>query len=176
MLFRPNFCANCGERIERAEWPIWVSRRFCQVCESQFKGWDLIPRAVVVAGLLIGLVGVGSYLKSGDGPTDARTLRTPRKIAEQVTAADTVPMVRQSGPAAGPQPAERHIAAPAESPQPPAPRPIPKTQPTAAEAVYYCGAETKKGTPCSRRVKGNVRCYQHQGMPAMAGVDPLRIK
>ena len=45
----------------------------------------------------------------------------------------------------------------------------------ADEAKYYCGAETKKGTPCSRKVKGNVRCYQHEGMPAMLPASKLRI-
>jgi hypothetical protein len=53
--------------------------------------------------------------------------------------------------------------------------PLPKPNPEANEPIYYCGAETKKGTPCSRRVKGNVRCYQHVGMPAMAAADKLRI-
>jgi hypothetical protein len=31
------------------------------------------------------------------------------------------------------------------------------------EDVYICGRETKKGTPCSRRVHGPVRCWQHKG-------------
>ena len=49
------------------------------------------------------------------------------------------------------------------------------TKPVITEQGYYCGAETKKGTPCSRRVKGNVRCFQHQGMQAMAAAEKLRI-
>jgi len=44
------------------------------------------------------------------------------------------------------------------------------------EEVYTCGARTKKGTPCSRRVHGPVRCWQHKGMPAMLPQDKLRIK
>ncbi|HXS01984.1 MAG TPA: hypothetical protein VN724_15510, partial [Pyrinomonadaceae bacterium] len=31
------------------------------------------------------------------------------------------------------------------------------------EQTYQCGARTKKGTPCSRRVHGPVRCWQHKG-------------
>ena len=42
--------------------------------------------------------------------------------------------------------------------------------------AYLCGARTKKGTPCSRRVHGQVRCWQHKGMPAMLPLDKLRIK
>ena len=43
------------------------------------------------------------------------------------------------------------------------------------EDVYICGARTKKGTPCSRRVHGPVRCWQHKGLPAMLPVEKLRV-
>jgi hypothetical protein len=44
----------------------------------------------------------------------------------------------------------------------------PVSAPKTTEAAYYCGAATKKGTPCSRRVKRpGERCWQHQGMPSM---------
>src|SRR6185295_19646696 len=46
---------------------------------------------------------------------------------------------------------------------------------TTVEDVYICGARTKKGTPCSRRVHGPVRCWQHKGLPAMLPVDKLRV-
>ena len=82
MLFRPSFCANCGEKVERADWGILTSRRFCQVCESEFKGHDLLPRFVVVLGILLGVFGVGSYLNSGTA-SDARVLRQPAKLIEQ---------------------------------------------------------------------------------------------
>jgi len=45
------------------------------------------------------------------------------------------------------------------------------------EAVdYTCGARTKKGTPCLRRVHGPVRCWQHLGKPAILPQDSLMIK
>jgi hypothetical protein len=44
------------------------------------------------------------------------------------------------------------------------------------EQLYTCGARTKKGTPCSRRVHGPVRCWQHKGAPAMLPLEKLRIK
>ena len=46
---------------------------------------------------------------------------------------------------------------------------------TTVEDLYTCGARTKKGTPCSRRVHGPVRCWQHKGLPAMLPVDKLRV-
>jgi hypothetical protein len=42
--------------------------------------------------------------------------------------------------------------------------------------VYICGARTKKGMPCSRRVHGPVRCWQHKGMPAMLPQEKLLVK
>jgi hypothetical protein len=51
----------------------------------------------------------------------------------------------------------------------------PVTQPT-TEQVYICGARTKKGKPCSRRVHGPVRCCQHKGLPAMLPPEKLVIK
>jgi hypothetical protein len=50
-----------------------------------------------------------------------------------------------------------------------------KTHVETAELVYICGAATKKGTPCSRRVKGPVRCWQHVGQPAILPADQLRV-
>jgi hypothetical protein len=47
----------------------------------------------------------------------------------------------------------------------------------ADETVYLCGARTKKGTPCRRRVHAaGERCYQHKGMPAMVSLDKLTIQ
>ena len=51
------------------------------------------------------------------------------------------------------------------------------TQPVAtAEETYICGARTKKGTPCSRRVRGPVRCWQHKGAQAMLPLEKLVVK
>jgi len=45
------------------------------------------------------------------------------------------------------------------------------------DPVYMCGARTKKGTPCRRRVHAaGERCYQHKGMPAMVPLEKLTIK
>jgi hypothetical protein len=51
------------------------------------------------------------------------------------------------------------------------------TQPAVTvEEIYICGARTKKGTPCSRRVRGPVRCWQHKGAKAMLPVEKLIVK
>jgi hypothetical protein len=43
------------------------------------------------------------------------------------------------------------------------------------EVVYICGARTRKGTPCQRRVRGPFRCWQHRGMPAMLPPSKLVV-
>ena len=48
--------------------------------------------------------------------------------------------------------------------------------PLTEEVVYICGARTKKGTPCSRRVHQPARCWQHKGMPAMLPAEKLLVK
>ena len=48
---------------------------------------------------------------------------------------------------------------------------------TVDDVVYLCGARTKKGTPCRRRVHAaGERCFQHKGMPAMVPLEKLTIK
>ena len=166
MLFRPSFCANCGEKIERAEWKLTTSRRFCEVCESVLKGHDLIPRAVVGTGLVMMLFGVGSILTGGREADVSR--RLPLQAAKSLVQKQTNPKVVEGSetmnyPAnvSPPAPLDRRATTP-----PPAQKATPVFE-AATETAYYCGAETKKGNPCSRRVKGPTRCYQHSGMPAM---------
>ncbi|MBP6003025.1 MAG: hypothetical protein KA746_06285 [Pyrinomonadaceae bacterium] len=169
MLFRPSFCANCGDKVERAEWHMWTSRRFCLVCETEFKGQDMIPRVLVIGGLILGLAGVGRMI-SGD--VSELGSKQPRRTVEQ-----SVPAKLTSVNVPVPQPPVSLSAPLAETiREPSADQKIAKLKAVEppAEPVYYCGAATKKGTPCTRRVKGNVRCYQHVGMPAMVSGDKLR--
>jgi len=172
MFFRPSFCANCGEKIERRDWGLLTSRRFCPVCESEFKGVDLIPRVIVASGVLIGVLGVGGFMKSGGN--EPRLAR----IASQ-------PLERPAAPASREQPPP-NVVAPTPALQPPSvstPAAQAKASTPSAEvarnspqdAVYMCGAQTKKGTPCSRRVHGPVRCFQHTGMPAMLPQEKLKL-
>jgi len=184
MFFRPSFCANCGEKIDRADWGILTSRRFCQVCESEFKGQDLIPRFIVSAGILIGVFGFGGYLKSGPPVTEAQLIKQPRKFVEQsVTAAPqvqvekslTAPVITNSNvpPVSGMPNSVPVLRTDARMQEPQLPA---KFQAEKAETVYFCGANTLKGTPCKRRVKAKGRCFQHVGMPALLQPEQLRVK
>lgn len=165
MFFQPKFCANCGEKIERVEWGLLTSRRFCQVCESEFKGQDLVPRVIVGLGVLAGIFGFGSYLKSGPVANDrAAKLPQPVPVAavpqQANTSADTSAATNTASQA-------KTVTA--------LPQVVQPAKPKVEASQYFCGAETKKGTPCSRRVKANIRCFQHEGMPAMLPAEKLKI-
>jgi hypothetical protein len=174
MFFRPSFCANCGEKIERSDWGLFTSRRFCPVCEVEFKGIDLLPRAVVAAGVLIGIFGFGSYLKSGG--VEPRMVRLASQPVERpVSAAQLTQPPQAIAPPTVQQPsvASNSAAGPKTVPAVPPQTRAARNQPQ--DVVYMCGAMTKKGTPCSRRVHGPIRCYQHVGMPPMVPQEKLKI-
>jgi len=164
VLYQPKFCCNCGEKIDRVVWKPWTSRRFCDVCEIEQKYFDLLPRVVVAVGLLIGLFGISGYMRKS-----ATTDVTP-KLKQQAT----VKMNAVSN-AAAQHDAARNVAVNSNSIMPD--KMVSNSTPLSASgskraervseppALYFCGAITKKGTPCSRRVKSPGRCWQHIGQP-----------
>ena len=173
MLFRPSFCAHCGEKIERIDWGIFTSRRFCPVCESEFKGQDLIPRVIVGVGIGAGILGLGAYLRS-----DVHQATLVRPMAQQLVNRST-----NSGPersASEREPSNGNYDRPASHVAQNV-NATPRTSPGAVRIesegqLYHCGARTRKGTACSRKVKGNVRCFQHTGLPAMLPANELKVK
>lgn len=183
MLYRPKFCAECGERIVRAEWPLFVSRRFCDLCSSVNRGADLIPAAAVGASVLVGLLGIAVGLRSS-APTPSPLKESKRALSTSSSTqnSNSAPVMAEGPqdrsfrsvsptvPRPGSASATNGEILPQESARPSSP-PVVK-----AEERYFCGAETKKGTPCSRRVKGPKRCYQHEGAPAMVAQKELLIR
>ena len=176
MLFRPSFCSNCGEKIERPDWHWWTSGRFCEVCETDFKVQEYAPRILVGLAIIILGSSVGSYL-FGVSDGDRRLTQINggvEKAVKQPTKLAVVP----SNPAANLPAAVEDAAKTAEIPRASAqnlvakPPVMPKS--VVSDAVYFCGAQTKKGTACSRRVKGNARCFQHTGMPALLTSNELK--
>lgn len=162
MLFKPNFCCNCGVKIERAEWSVLTSRRFCPVCADENKGVDWIPRLVVLLGVVAGIFGTGVYIGRGGQPQIQSSENAPER--KLVVGAKQQPGIKDEertsppAPQAGPAPVGvPDVVAAGDT----------KDQPSRAntEAVYYCGALTKKGKPCSRRVRSSGRCWQHKGQP-----------
>lgn len=185
MLYKPKFCCQCGEAIERENWNILKSRRFCDFCATEFVAADWMPKIGLLVGLLFGIFTFGSLFLSSkdvvstkDNPnikqlkqnnvvqknetkneSNSNNSLEPRNLIatsevqtqtnKQITALNT-----ESG---SDNKAEKLRSQPNKKNEP----------------VYFCGAETKKGTPCTRRVKGGGRCWQHEGKAAMLSENQL---
>ena len=148
-VYKPNFCCECGNKLVRLRWHFWTSRRFCNLCARRFRRERFVPLLLIS----LALITLGYLL----GRT--RQAAAPPLVIER----------RSDSPLSNSQSAGRQLTS------------TPGTTATSAantiEAdVYICGARTKKGTPCSRRVHGPVRCWQHKGMPAMLPQERLLIK
>jgi hypothetical protein len=165
MSYKPNFCCQCGEKIERVDWFL-KSRRFCELCATEHGIHDKIPWLLVAAGVLFGVFGIGAYLRT---PERTLNLSPNNLVVQNANKNETNRNVisQQTQIQADNSALTKTDVLPAKDPKP-------KKDET-TEAVYYCGAPTKKGTPCSRRVKGGGRCWQHAGQTAMLAQEKLRV-
>jgi hypothetical protein len=161
MLYRPHFCCHCGEKITRAKWTPLTSRRFCDFCAVEQKQHDLLPRAAAVLMLIFGAAGITSYLGSGKSIERSANLTTaePRSVSSKATSVSVTTNQNTSSP-----PPIAPAANAGNSAVNTLQREVKRNSST--EPVYYCGALTKKGTPCTRRVKTPGRCWQHLGQPS----------
>lgn len=159
MLYRPNFCCHCGEKVARSRWTPLTSRRFCEFCEVEQKQHDLLPRAGAVAALLIGAAGLVTYI-GGSGSTHPSSERQPIQKVRELRSEPGKPAANQVAIAT-----EQAESTNGTVPVSNLDTAIPKQRETRAisstEQVHYCGAITRKGTPCTRRVKTKGRCWQH---------------
>jgi len=149
--YRPNFCCECGHKIVRLRWFVWTSRKFCDKCFRKFaKSQWLRPMLSLCALLVFGVL-------LGRGCRRA----PPPLIIERPAPGQKSATTNSSATPSGPTAVGQSTTSGA---------------PTPTDDVYICGARTKKGTPCSRRVHGPVRCWQHKGLPAMLPPEKLLVK
>ena len=152
-MYRPNFCLECGHKLLRLRWNLWTSRKFCNGCARRLRKQRLIPLLITTSVLF----GVG-YVAGR-----ARRAVPPPLIIER----------RSDSPLNDNEPTKESSAAAAASDSG-STRTQTATPVSAVDGpVYICGARTKKGTPCSRRVHGPVRCWQHKGMPSIIPAVPI---
>lgn len=179
MLYKPNFCAECGEKIDRSSWSWLASRRFCDACARIFENPNRIKKAVAAAAIFIGgiLAGqIGLTTKQAVVVTSARTQALAANTQSTVSTTNTqnqslaASSVSQNINASSPPPnitktnANLSSLSAASSVQ------------TQEEAKSYCGARTQKGTPCTHRVSSGQRCWQHAGKPAILPPNKLLIR
>jgi hypothetical protein len=177
--YKPKFCCSCGEKIQRDKWTFLSSRRFCLNCETDYKLQEFMPWAVSGLSVIFALFTMGLYWQKPERAVNISS--GPITTA----AAKTAPSVPSTpAPGAQPQVQPEVSSVPLTLKAPPIAKATPKTSepkvvssapssPLAAETVYFCGAQTKKGTPCTRRVKGGGRCWQHKGQPSMLPPEKL---
>jgi hypothetical protein len=155
-MYKPNFCAECGAKVLRLRWQLWTSRKFCNDCARRLRRVRLFP----VLFATLALFGVGYVLGRVRRPAPPPLIIERRSDSPLSDSEPGKPALRTTtgesgGNATGGEDSSRVLV---------------------EEAVYICGARTKKGTPCSRRVHGPVRCWQHKGMPAMLPQEKLLVK
>ena len=146
-MYRPNFCSECGTKIVRLHWHLWTSRRFCDVCARRLRK-ERLQLPLIVAAMLIGV-----------GFVTGRALR-PKPPPLIIQRSANSPLAKSDG-------ADTHAESGLNARTP---------TPLVEEAVYLCGARTKKGTPCSRRVHQPTRCWQHKGAKAILPAEKLVVK
>jgi hypothetical protein len=159
MLYRAKFCNHCGEKIERAESKFTDSRRFCDLCATDFTLHEWAPRIVTAFFCIAILMVVKARIFSAadeqfprpqEAPaTRSRTLAAPRPaVAEKPEAAD------------GPENTRSEVA-PSSATDETFRKPE-RVVEASDKSMFVCGAPTKKGTPCSRKVKTRGFCWQHR--------------
>jgi len=175
MPYKPKYCCQCGGKIDRIDWKPWNSRRFCELCETDFVVYDWLVRALFGIGLLLGLFGIGSIFQTPEkhlsyAPNQLSSLSVSGNKGEVSNQKSAVQVSTDTGV----QPPAQISNSISQIKSQIAPLPADlknksvETVPnSSSEASYFCGAQTKKGTLCSRRVRGGGRCWQHTGQAAM---------
>lgn len=152
-MSRSNFCANCGARLSRKGWRAWLVGARCDDCASRL-GRSITKPLVIVSVMAVAAFAFGRYLRPAPPP-----LIIHRAIDSPVPDLPVDSATITKGAANTNRLSSSNAV------------------PSADDPVYVCGARTKKGTPCRRRVHvAGERCYQHKGMPAMVALDKLTIK
>ena len=150
-MYKPNFCCECGERVLRPRWRVWTGRRFCRACAPRFRRAGLRRALLLASALFVPGLLLGRLLRPAPAPL------VIERGAQTIAPLPPAPAQTQTRPAYGPDGTANE-------------RP---TEPE--EVVYICGARTKKGTPCQRRVRGPGRCWQHRGKPAILPPSKLVV-
>lgn len=156
-MYRPNFCSECGAKILRLHWHAWNSRRFCDGCSKRLLKQRLtVPLVTAIALLSLGII-TGRAGRPAPPPLIVeRSANSP--LYQPQTDGTTIESLDAPANAESSDPAQHSQAT------------------TDEDLVYTCGARTKKGTPCARRVHNPVRCWQHKGSPPMLPLEKLIVR
>lgn len=171
-MYPSNFCAECGERRARStrtDWRarvkvwtgVWRRAPWCDDCARRLGryGFAGLVRALAFISLVaISAFSLGRFLRPPSPPLIiSRATNSPLSdLPVTFDEPDRVTTRKENDPT------NQYTAALNQS---------------ADEQAYICGARTKKGTPCRRRVHApGERCFQHKGMTAMVPLEKLEVK
>ena len=128
------FCSECGAALNARRAYLGWWRASCAVCASDLRR----RRFVRAAGLALLMTMSFALGRIATTPRTVYLLGTPIEplatVAQDAAAAATIPSTTRATRAAG----------------------------STDETVSICGAPTKSGKPCQRKVKGGGYCYQHR--------------
>lgn len=166
MSYKPKFCCQCGEKIERISWNLLSSRRFCELCSTEFGVYEKIPLILTFLGVIFGIAGLASYWRT---PEKALNVAPNQliSVAQNANKAETNRTILPQSSSNTLVQTSANLQKQAKNEVVPANLKTKQFESPAQEIAYFCGAATKKGTSCSRRVKGGGRCWQHIGQPPM---------
>jgi hypothetical protein len=157
-MYRPNFCSECGSKILRLHWHAWTSRRFCDGCAKRLLKQRLtIPLVAAIALLSIGMI-TGRGGRSAPPP-----MIIERPANSPLYKPQSNGLINESDAQTNRESTNSELAQNSQAAMD-------------KELVYICGARTKKGTPCARRVHSPVRCWQHKGSPAILPPEKLKVQ
>jgi hypothetical protein len=156
-MYRPNFCVECGERLTRRGWRALIGARFCSECNRRL-GRNVSAKTLVTVALLVASAfAMGRYLRPPAPPliiqraADSPLSDLPESLKDSNRPATLRDSTKQNVASINPIPPD--------------------------DKAFICGARTKKGTPCHRRVHAaGERCFQHKGMPAILPLEKLEVK
>ena len=132
----PSFCSECGERLKTKRRGLWAAGARCHNCDPGFRGGRLLLLALLVLSLSAGFV-VGRYTRR---PEPFYFIGT-RVDGRSLSALSSTQRGNQENSPAGAE--------------------TPRESPGQVESI--CGARTRSGKPCQRRVRGGGFCWQHRG-------------
>ena len=143
------FCSECGARLKLRRTSIPRLFSFCPRCRPRFAQIRLVLIATPVLFAAIGFA-IGHYT----------TAREPFYFIG-------TPVDTSANSVARSADANNHHSSPGSET---VAQPQPVISPNEANAI--CGAPTKSGKPCKRKVKGGGYCWQHRRNPGTEQVAP----
>src|SRR5882724_8127927 len=151
-----NFCVECGERLAQKGWRARLGGRLCDHCAQRLGTFASFRSLIAIVLIAAAAFVVGKFLRPSPPPLIIqRAANSPLSDA---------PVGFEQAPRAT---KEANKSGRVES----------LTGSTADDVVYICGARTKKGTPCHRRVHAaGERCFQHKGMSSLLPLSKLVIR